>query len=159
MTGVQTCALPICIGGTALDTPMQIEELSAVLVEVDLPVGGAGGECNRIEYARNVNTLERLETLLIDVGPCPVRHDVTTILEFFDDDTVSGSEINKFTPLNPVACLGEFAACTIELAITGDRCAACFDCSPIAGTAAAGAVPGSFAGAVQLSPQYRTRVE
>jgi len=125
-----------CIGidHEEIVTPMQIQEMTETVAEVDLPVGGAGGECNRVEYARDVNTLERFESKLIDITPtCTVEHCVTTVLDFFDDGTVVGSEVNEFAPRDPMACMGDFSLCTIEVAIDGARCTDCFECRPLGG--------------------------
>ena len=73
-------------------THMQVNELDPTAVEIDIPVGGFGGECDRKDYTRNVNTVTRVETIHEQIGDCVIQADVTTELTFFGDDSVTGFE-------------------------------------------------------------------
>ena len=143
-TVVDTCGF----GGGVVVTPMQVDEMGADAAEVDLPVGGSG-ECNRQDYFRVGNTLTRIKSSTTQIGACPVLLDVTSVLDFHADDTVTGTESNVITILDAGACPG-LDDCTIELAIDGARCAACFACVPP--PSAASPDPwGSLASAVRTS--------
>ena len=133
-TTVDTCD----VGSGTVMTPMLVDEIDAVMAEVDLPIGGAGGACDRQDFLRTCDTLTRAESMDTQIGPCPVRVDVTTVLDFFDDDTVSGTEINELTTLNAQACAGVFSDCTVELDIAGARCTGCFSCVEMTSTSTPG---------------------
>jgi hypothetical protein len=142
-TALDTCGF----GGGTIVAPMQVDEEATDAAEVDLPIGGSG-ECNRQDYERVENTLTRIGSAQARIGTCPVVLDVTTVLEFHADLTVTGSETNTLTILDAGACPG-LADCTIELVIDGARCAACFSCVPPPGSA--GSPWGSLALAARRS--------
>jgi cysteine-rich repeat protein len=112
-------------------SPMSIDELDAAHADVDIPVGGAGGECDPRTFARDNNTLTLIESSDQQIGACTLRVDVTTILTFFDDDSVTGVELDRLSEVGG-DCSGLTLPCEIQLMLTGARCVGCFDCVPSA---------------------------
>ena len=136
-TTLDTCGF----GSGSTSTPMNVEELSATDVTVDIPIGGAGGACNGRNFVRVGDTLTRQQSTLQLIGACTVQVTVTTTLTFFADDTVTGTEINSFSEVGGV-CSGFTLPCTVELDVTGARCVGCFNCvAPTSGTSTKGLGP------------------
>ena len=48
-TVVDTCGF----GSSPTDSPMQVDELDPTTVEIDIPDGGVGGDCNRKDFTRD----------------------------------------------------------------------------------------------------------
>ena len=125
---------------------MLVSELVPPTVEIDIPIDGFGGTCDRKSYTRNRNTVTRMEEIHGQIGVCIIRADVTTELTFFDDDSVSGSETNE-VQADGGDCAGVSLPCTVELQVNGARCIGCFACvdptaetgSSVLGPLAAGA--------------------
>jgi len=133
-TTLDTCGF----GSGSASSPMNVEEQSAALVTVDIPVGGAGGECNPRTFTRAGDTLTRQQATLQQFGGCTVQVTVTTVLTFFPDDTVAGTEINSLSEVSG-DCSSLNLPCAVELGITGDRCTGCFNCiAPTTGTGTRG---------------------
>jgi cysteine-rich repeat protein len=114
-------------GTTPTTSPMEVIELTQSQVTVNIPIGGAGGECNRENFTRQGNTVTRSESSSQQIGACTVQVDVTTSLTFFGDDTVTGFETNELTALGG-DCSGLALPCAVELTVSGSRCSGCFDC-------------------------------
>jgi len=136
-TTLDTCGF----GSGSTSTPMNVQEVSATVVTVDIPVGGAGGECNERNFVRVGDTLTRQQSTMQQIGACKVQVSVTTTLTFFSGLTVMGSEINTFSEVSG-DCSGLTLPCTVELDVTGATCNGCFDCiAPTAGTDTRGLGP------------------
>jgi cysteine-rich repeat protein len=117
-------------GAAPTDAPMQVQELDPVTAEVDIPAGGAGGDCNRQDFARAGNTLTLLRLVHQQIGACFIQVDVITELTFSNDAGgigVTGSETNAVTATGG-DCSGLNLPCSIELAVGGATCSGCFFC-------------------------------
>jgi cysteine-rich repeat protein len=108
-------------------SPMEAIELGATRVNIDIPVGGAGGECNPQEVGRQGNTLTLIQSSMQQIGSCIMQVDVTTVLTFFDDDTVTGFEDSTLTEAGG-DCSSQTLPCQIQLDLVGARCQGCFSC-------------------------------
>ncbi len=122
-TVVDTCNF----GSSPAPSPMEVDEQDPTTVEIDIPVGGFGGECNRAEYTRAVNIVTRVATIHGEIGACIIQADVTTELTFFADDTVTGFETNAVQAAGG-DCSGVSLPCSVELVVNGARCTGCFAC-------------------------------
>jgi cysteine-rich repeat protein len=154
-----TLVLDTCdFGATSTTSPMEVIELTQTQATVNIPIGGAGGECNRETYFRQGNVLTRNESSLQQIGPCTVQVDVTTSLTFFDDDTVTGFETNQLTAAGG-DCSGLVLPCETNFTVAGSRCSGCFSCvMPSTATARVGL--GSFAtGAGATLDSWKERTE
>jgi len=139
--GQDTCGF-----GTGMSTtPMRVIELAPVRFLVNIPVGGAGGECDAQEFERQGNTLTLIRSWMQQIGGCTVQVDSTTVLTFFDDGSVSGFEDTTLSEAGG-NCSALSLPCDINLALDGQDCAACFSCvNPASGAALRGI--GLFGGA------------
>ena len=63
---VDTCGLPL----PGFNTAMHVQETGATQATADIPIGGNGGQCNPIVYARTGNSLRApgVETFQFDFG-------------------------------------------------------------------------------------------
>jgi hypothetical protein len=110
---------------------MKVDEQGGFPIRVDIPVGGAGGQCNPKDFDRQGNTLTLTERIEQQIGACSVQVDVTTVLNFNDDLSVWGFERSTLTALGG-DCDGLGLPCTVELTLDGLPCTGCFDCVPAA---------------------------
>jgi hypothetical protein len=106
---------------------MEVTELDPARANVDIPIGGAGGECNVSTFLRDNNTLTLNESSNQQIGICTVQVDVMTVLTFFADDTVAGFEIDRLSEAGG-DCSGLALPCELQLDLNGSRCTGCFSC-------------------------------
>ncbi len=114
-------------GTSPTNAPMLVNELDPTTVEIDIPNGGVGGDCNRKDFTRDGNTVTRVEAIHGQIGSCTIQTDVTTELTFFNDDTVTGFETNAIQASGG-DCSGLSLPCAVQLETDGARCIGCFAC-------------------------------
>jgi hypothetical protein len=124
-TGMDTCGF----GTGSSETPIEVSASDMTSAIVDIPLGGLGGSCAPGPFDRMDNRLFRTVVSQQSVGTCVVDTTTTTVLDFFSDGSVSGSETTTLTPVGGDCSLfgGE---CTLELTLDGGECAGCFACTP-----------------------------
>lgn len=114
-------------GTEPASTPIFVVENGEDKATVDIPLGGAGGSCAPGPFDRVGNLLSRMLVSQQSVGMCVVDTLSVTLLEFFADGSVIGSESLTLTPVSG-DCSAFGPACTVELSLIGDACSGCFSC-------------------------------
>ncbi len=149
LVDIQTTSDDCGFGPGSASSPVEVVETGVDSARVDVPQGGAGGECNPEVYARAGNTLTRMASAQQQIGPCIVQLDLVTVLDFFEGGSLAGTETNSLSAAGG-DCSGLTLPCTIELALDGSRCRGCFQCvAPFAPGSGAGL---GFLGAGRASP-------
>ena len=115
------------LGAGPANAPMRVTELAAALFTVDIPVGGAGGECNPQDFGRQGDTLTYSRSSTQMVGTCEVLIDVTTVLTFFAGGSVSGFESTTLSEFGG-DCTQLTLPCDVDLTLNGADCGNCFSC-------------------------------
>jgi len=122
-------------GTGSSSTPISVFETGESSANVNIPLGGAGGQCSDGPFQRMDNLLSRSFVTQQSVGSCVVDTLETTTLEFFADGSVVGSESVTLMPVSG-DCSSFGGECTSEVSLTGDLCSGCFSClRPTAATA------------------------
>jgi cysteine-rich repeat protein len=117
------------LGAGPATTPMEVTEQASLRVDVDIPIGGAGGECNPQAFERDNDTLTLNRSSQQQIGACTVQVDVTTLLTFFPGGSVTGLEIDALSEAGG-DCSGLSLPCQVRLNLTGSGCSGCFSCLP-----------------------------
>jgi hypothetical protein len=144
-----TCGIPI----QASDTTMRVQEDGESAATVDIPLEA---DCNPQLYERDVNTLTRsgLDERAIDLGcaggDCIVEIDSSTRLEFGKGGGVTGEQTNEVAAAGGDCSCVSALPCTIELALDGDECSGCFECTSAARAGSAPADPRSLLDALEV---------
>jgi hypothetical protein len=124
-----TCGLSL----PPADTTMLVQEdgTSAATIDVSLE-----GECNPKQYARDGNTLTLTEVsqLQLDLGcaggDCIVDVETSTRLKFARGGSVTGKQSNAVDAAGgDCACVGVGFPCSVDLALAGEECSGCFECT------------------------------